>query len=168
MLSYRPADLEAEADRDFILEMHCLASFESDSPWARSVGLAHYRQKWHSTPQPQSFLETLQASRADGRTLVDIWEEADARVGYLWVTFLEIEGYGLTVAEVNELAVTSTAQRRGIGTKMLQRAEAHARERGADILRSDTGIENVPSQKLHEKVGFDAYHLQYEKRLTDL
>ncbi len=81
--------------------------------------------------------------------------------------FQEIEGYDLTVAAVNDIEVVAARQRQGIGTLMLQRAEALARERGAQLLRSETGSENVASQGLHAKLGFEVFRLQYEKRLND-
>ena len=58
--------------------------------------------------------------------------------------------------------------RRGIGTQMLEHAESTARQCGADLLRSDTGMSNVPTQRVFEKRGFEVYRLQYEKLLTDL
>lgn len=49
--------------------------------------------------------------------------------------------------------------------EMLAHAERVARERGAGLLRSEAGIENLASHGLHEKLGFDTYQLKYEKLL---
>ncbi len=165
MLSHRPADLTA--DRDFLLEMHCLGNYESDTPWARARPYVAYREEWLRTPQPQGFLDALRRSLAEARTIAEVWEEDGRPVGFLWVGLTEIEGYAVTVADVNDIEVAPQDQRRGIGTLMLQHAEALARERGAQLMRSETGIENEASQALHARLGFDVYRLQYEKALRE-
>ena len=43
--------------------------------------------------------------------------------------------------------------------------EALAREHGADLLRSDTGIENFLSDRLHTKAGLKPIRTEYEKTL---
>jgi GNAT superfamily N-acetyltransferase len=47
-----------------------------------------------------------------------------------------------------DIAVALDYQRKGIGIMMLRHIEELAKERGATLLRSDTGIENMASQKL--------------------
>jgi ribosomal protein S18 acetylase RimI-like enzyme len=162
MLSFRPIDLEA--DRDFILDMHCLGNYESETPWARATPYRAYREAWLTTPQPASFVKML-CDSIDRGAIAEIWEEAGKPAGFLWLSFNEIEGYGLTVAELNDIEVAPERQRVGIGTIMLQHAEDLARERGAKLLRSETGVENVPSQGVHEKAGFKVYGYRLEKRL---
>jgi ribosomal protein S18 acetylase RimI-like enzyme len=145
--------------------MHCLGNYESDQPWFRGESYPAYCAAWLKTSQPEGFLQMLRDSIKDTRTIAEVCEENNRRVGFLWVSFSEIEGYGLTVAEVNDIEVAPEAQRRGIGSAMIQRAEALAKERGADILRSETGNENAASNALHKKAGFEVFRLQYEKRL---
>jgi len=101
----------------------------------------------------------------DERTIAEIWEEDGRIVGYLWVTFSDIPDYDLTIAEVMDIAVADEYRRRGVGRVMLHHAEDIARKHGAALLRSDTGIENVASQKLHEKMGYNPYRIGYEKIL---
>jgi ribosomal protein S18 acetylase RimI-like enzyme len=86
-------------------------------------------------------------------------------VGFLWVTFAEIEGYELTVAEVMDIELIPAYQRQGHGSMILAHAETLAIERGAQVLRSETGVENVASQALHRKAGFEVHRLRYEKLL---
>ncbi len=163
--SQRPVDLST--DHDLLLEFRCEGNYESDSPWARRVSLQEYRRKWLSTPQPDEFLRSLAASLADPRTIAEIWEEGGDAVGFLWVVFGEFGGYDLTFAEVRDIEVIELRRRRGIGTQMLERAERVAREAGAAVLRSETGIENLASQALHEQAGFANYHIMYEKVLSE-
>lgn len=98
--------------------------------------------------------------------MAEILEENGFVVGYLWVTFTDIEGYDMTIAEIMDLIVVPKYQRQGIGTKMMRYIEGTARDRGAALLRSSTGIENVASRKLHEKSGFKPYQIHHEKVLS--
>ena len=61
------------------------------------------------------------------------------------MTFTGIEGYGTTVAEVRDVQAHPDFQRRGIGSRILEYAERAAKERGADLLRSEAGTGNIPS-----------------------
>jgi GNAT superfamily N-acetyltransferase len=164
-LTIRPVDLEA--DRDILLNFHCRGNYESASPWARRMEYEEYRKKWLSTSQPESFLQSLAKSLEDERTITEIWEDEDKAVAYVWIAFWDIPDYNITVAEVNDIAVANAYQRRGIATQMLAHAEQLARERGAHVFRSGTGIENLASQRLHAKQGFETYHVLYEKLLVD-
>ena len=40
-----------------------------------------------------------------------------------------------------------------------------ARERGATVLRSGTGIENMASRELHAKLGFQVSRVEFEKEI---
>ena len=165
MLSPRKIDIKA--DRNMLLELHCLINYASDSPWARAIPFEQYQEKWLNTSQPEVFLKDLAESMVDRRTIAEIWEDTGAVIGYLWVTFSEIGGYSITIAEVKDIIVTADYRRRSIGRKMLAYAEQLARDRGADIFRSETGIDNTASQKLHTSSGFETYRIQYEKLLTN-
>ncbi|MBA7635718.1 hypothetical protein ES703_43322 [subsurface metagenome] len=165
MLNHRKIDIKN--DRDMLLELHCIVNYESDSPWARTIPFEQYREKWLSTSQSEVFLNGLAKSLTDQRTIAEIWEDVATIIGYLWVDFSEIGDYGITVAEVKDIIVTDDYRRRGIGRKMLAHAEKLARDRGADICRSGTGIENLASQKLHTSSGFKPYYIQNEKLLAD-
>jgi len=165
MLSPRKIDIKA--DKDTLLELHCRINYESESPWARTVPFEQYREKWLSTSQTKTFLGDLAESMADERTITEIWEDDHVCVGYLWVTFSSVRDYNLTIAEVRDIAVVEEYQRRGIGRRMLEHAEQLARDRGAHLLRSETGTDNTASQGLHVNFAFKPYRIQYEKLLTN-
>tara|TARA_Y100000588_G_scaffold298409_1_gene319354 strand:- start:600 stop:815 length:216 start_codon:yes stop_codon:yes gene_type:complete len=67
---------------------------------------------------------------------------------------------------VNDIAVSKSHRRTGIATQILERVEHIVRERGADLWRSESGIENIASAGLHEKMGFKPYRIEYEKVLA--
>jgi ribosomal protein S18 acetylase RimI-like enzyme len=158
--------IDVDRDRGILLELHCRINYASDTPWARAQPYERYREKWLTTSQPESYLAHLAETLKDERTIAEMWEdEAGAVTGYLWVTFTDMADYEITVAEVMDIAVVPEYQQRGIGLEMLKHAEEVAHARGARLLRSDTGVENVASQRLHEKTGFKPYRIQYEKAL---
>jgi ribosomal protein S18 acetylase RimI-like enzyme len=161
MLRYRAVDVKR--DEKILLEFHCRINYESETPYARTVPYEQYRKKWLSTSQPREYLSHLAATMKDERTMAEILEDKGSVVGYLWVTFNDIHDYNLTIAEIMDIAVASSHQRRGIGLSMLRRIEEVARRKGATLIRSDTGVENTASQKLHEKFGFKPYRIHYEK-----
>ena len=152
-------------DKNLLLEFHCRINFESETPYLRKLSYEEYREKWMSTSQPESFLSDLARTMKEDRTIAEILDDGDAEVGYLWVTFTDVQDYGITIAGIMDIAVAPDHQRKGIGTMMLRHIEEIAKERGATLLRSDTGIENMASQKLHESFGFKPYRIHYEKVL---
>lgn len=101
----------------------------------------------------------------DDRTVAEMLVHGRNVAGYVWVTFEDVPDYGITIAEIMAIAVDSRYQRQGVGLKIMRHVETEAKERGATLLRSDTGIENVASQRLHEKAGFKPYRIHYEKIL---
>ena len=162
-----PRKLDIEADKDILLDFHCRINYESETPWARTVPFEQYREKWLNTSQTKTFLGDLAESMKDGRTIAEIWEDDQVIVGYLWVTFSEVRDYNLIIAEVRDIVVIEEHQRKGIGRRILEHAEQLARDRGAHVLRSETGIDNTASQGLHVKSAFKPYRIEYEKLLDE-
>jgi len=162
---FRFRKININEDRDFLLEFHCRINFESETPYARKLPYEEYREKWLNTSQPESFLSDLAKTMKENRTIAEILEIDSVKVGYLWVTFTDVQDYGITIAGIMDIVVARDYQRRGIGTAMLRHVEELAKGQRATLLRSDTGIENLASQKLHESFGFKPYRIHYEKVL---
>ena len=161
-----PRSINIQTDKDVLLEFHCRIDYESECAWGRSKPYEQYRKKWFSTSQPESYLKDLAESMKDERTIAEIWEDEDSVLAYLWVTFTNMPDYDISIAEINDIAVSPDFQRRGIALKLMAYIEQKARERGANLLRSGTGFENVASQGLHAKSGFQTYGIRYEKLLS--
>ena len=142
-MTFRPID--TKTDRDLLLELHCSGNYESETPWARTISYEEYRRKWLSTGQPDSFLSHLDQSTEDARTIAEIAEENGTVVGFVWVVFRDVKDYGVTIAEVNDIAVVQSHRQKGVGTTILEHVEDLARERGAHLWRSETGVENTAS-----------------------
>jgi GNAT superfamily N-acetyltransferase len=123
-----------------------------------------YRELWLSSPQPEEFLEMIDKTLNDPRTLAQ-FAVADGEVaGYFWVIFTDLPKF-VTLAEFADLTVRPTHQRQGIGTKIMAHVEKEARRRGASLIRSGWGVENNASQGLHEKCGFTPYVVLCEKEV---
>ena len=161
-----PRSINIENDRTFLLNLRCLGRFEEIPTWARRTSYVQYRAEWLKTDNPDEFLQELQDSMADPRTIAEVWEEDGRPVGYLWVVFSEPEGYGRPLADVRDIVVATEHQRRGIGGLMLQHAEEEAQVRGAFSLRSETSFNNAASQAMHGRQGFKVVSFQYEKVLS--
>ena len=162
-LSHRA--IRVEQDKEILLEFHCRINYESETPYARRVPYGAYRRKWLSTEQPGSYLAHLARTMSDPRTLAEIWEQDGTVVGHRWVVFRDVPDYGITIAEVMDLAVTPAFQRQGLGRRMLQHAEDVARKQGATLLRSEAGSDNAASQRLHASLEYRPYRIRYEKVL---
>jgi ribosomal protein S18 acetylase RimI-like enzyme len=165
MLSPRPIDIAS--DREFVMAMRSLATFENDYPGFLPYNLASYRARWQQTDMAQVFIDELTRSlQDDQRTIAEVWEEDGRPVAFLWVRFSNTDASGVVVAEIKDIAVLPTHQRIGIGTLLLQHAETLARERGAEIMRSETAVKNEASQVLYRKLGFSPDRVRLEKALS--
>ena len=165
MLTHRTVDVDR--DKDVLLELHCEANYATETPWARAMDYLTYRAKWLASGQSKSYLTGIARSLKDVRTIMEIWQDDGVDVGYIWVTFHDVEGYGLSFAEVDDISVLPEHQRRGVGNAMLDRVESLAAERGASWIRAETGIEVAASQGLHAKRGFYQFRVGYEKLLVE-
>jgi ribosomal protein S18 acetylase RimI-like enzyme len=164
MLTQRPVNLKA--DRDFLLDLACMSSYESLPAWYRTQSYRAYRERWFESTFPTVFMEDLAGSVKKERTVAEIWQEDGLNAGFLWLGF-EDSPYNKVISTLHNLSVAPNFQRRGIGRMMLQAAESKARERSAGILRVETSIENQPTQSLCQKAGFTVARLLYEKELDE-
>lgn len=155
-----------KADKELILDFHCEINYASETSWAREAPYEQYKDKWFSTSQPSQFFSHLLETQKDTRTIAEIIEDDNGKaIGYIWVIFHDVPDYHLTIAEIMDIFVIPEYRRTGLGTKLLNYIEDRARRSGANLLRSETGIENTASIELHRKHGFQTYRLLFEKPL---
>jgi ribosomal protein S18 acetylase RimI-like enzyme len=175
MLHYRPIDIRK--DKEIILELQCRINYECESPYFQDKSYEKYHKKWMSSGQTKVFLSHLRKSMKDKRTIAVMVEKnhtdyTDYKkrlhrevVGYMWVQFFDVIGYNLTYTEISELAVEPKYQRKGIASRMIKYIEDISRRKGIKYIRSGTGILNIPSQKLQDKLGYKPVWTRYEKKL---
>ena len=104
--------------------------------------------------------------KGDARTIAEIAEQNGTVLGFVWVAFRDVNDYDVTIAELNEIAVSESHRLKGIGTLILKHVEHLVRQRGAHLWRSEVGIENIALEELHLKMGFKPYRIEYEKVLA--
>ena len=162
-------DVRPEDERETILEFHCFNNYQSETPFSRSISYEEYRKNWLESPQPEEVIQLIEKDLTDSRNMVQFVLVDDRVVGFLWVRFEDCDmktfDTYITQALVYGIGVLPDYHKRGIGTKILSYIEKEARERGATLIRSEAGIENLASQKLHEKCGFYVYPISYEKQI---
>lgn len=94
--------------------------------------------------------------RADGRILVA--EQDSDVVGFVTVLarepFTELDDPPGTYAFITDLIVLSPHRRKGIGRRLLERAEAFARSAGASELRIGVLNKNAPARTLYSAADF--------------
>ena len=156
-----------ESDRDYVLERHCRVNYECDCPWKREMAYQAYRAEWFGLQgQINEFSDALLDSMKDSRTIAEVIENDDGeKVAYLWVPFFADEESGFSFADVQDIYVEEKFRAMGIASRLLEYAEAKARENGAKVIRSGTGCDNIKSVKLHEKQGYYQYRYEFEKLL---
>jgi ribosomal protein S18 acetylase RimI-like enzyme len=93
--------------------------------------------------------------------LAEIEGEAVGFASLRLIPYLSDDG---PYAEVTELYVADAHRRQGIGRALMERAEALARERGAEELILLTGQTNHAAQALYRALAFEDYALAMRKR----
>lgn len=148
MTTIRPAHA---ADREFVLSMaDRLVSF--DVPAFRTKdelaeGDRRALAEWFRDPKPD---EALFVAELDGRqagcaylvTLVDYFNERPH-------------------AHLSVLAVAADAESKGVGSALLDRSEAWARERHSDRLTLSALVTNSRARALYERRGFSGEYIRY-------
>lgn len=144
-LTIRPLSL---ADEAFLWEMLYLAIYvpEGVAPFPREIvrspEISRYAQDW---------------GRADDLGFVAVRQESGEPVGAAWIRLLkgENKGYGYADETTPELtiAVMPDYRGRGMGTKLLERLMAEAKNRYPAISLS-VSVDN-PALRLYERLGFE-------------
>jgi GNAT superfamily N-acetyltransferase len=166
MMEFNIRPIDPVKDRQTLLDFHCVTNYASGSPALRKVyNFDLFREIWLNSRGPEEYLSALANSMKDKRTIAEIWESGGSTVAYVWARFIDWPEYDTTAAEIDDIMVVPGFQRRGIAVQVIRYVEKLARERGATLLRSGTGIENVASQGLHTKSGFYTRRLEFEKEL---
>lgn len=114
-------------------DIQVLMSLEKDSPTA-----AHWRE--------EQYRAALQPGAVPERVSLVI--EAEAALGFLVARVLGEEW------EIENVAVAAGAQRRGLGSRLLQELLERARARGARAIFLEVRESNEAAQRLYTKSGF--------------
>ena len=141
----------------------------------------------HCFIELQAFERCLEPNRVNGhsiaarylRQLLDRCEETagatfvaedDGSVVGFVAVFVRMDSESLIEATtdyayISDLVVLPEYRGRGIGRALLQRAEAHAQEQGAAVLKVDVLVANTGALDLYRTVGFQDHELRLSKQL---
>jgi GNAT superfamily N-acetyltransferase len=148
MISVRPGQ---PSDRDFVVALaDRLVSF--DVPAFRTKdelaeGDRRALAAWFRSPEPE---EALFVAERDGQP-----------VGCAYLVTLVDYFNQRPHAHLSVLAVTADAEGQGVGSALLDRAEAWARERGSDRLTLSALVTNRRARALYERRGFSGECIRY-------
>jgi ribosomal protein S18 acetylase RimI-like enzyme len=96
-----------------------------------------------------------------------IAEEAGYPLGYILCRTVDRPENAFTYLMrfllVDQISVRPDAQRRGIGTALLKKAEDHARELGLGKLQLDSWDFNLEAHACFEKFGFEKFNYRFWK-----
>jgi len=135
------------------------------------VNLHHY----HGAPEV--FLSELDPERmasfwgdflTQGDAAIYVAEVDSAVVGFVVVTQGEERTaftQAIAFAKIISLGVTETLRGQGIGTLLLEQAEAWSRERGVDEIRLNVWAFNQPAVEMYQKHEFAIRSHQLAKRI---
>jgi ribosomal protein S18 acetylase RimI-like enzyme len=157
-LRYRPI---GDADVEYAAECHCRICHCTNNFRTERPDYPTFRAQFRDRGVWDESIGHMRKSLEDARTIFMIAEtEKGERVGYLWVVFSD--WFEQHMADINDIYVEEAYRLMGIGTQMLSYIEEEARHRGANLLVSGTGVDNVASQAMHKKYGFGPRRFEYQ------
>ena len=136
----------------------------------------------------QEFERLLEPDRVEGESIVEryfqeLLEAHQRRIGKIFVAEVEEEVVGfinvrlehesqeyisslVDYAYISDIVVLQAYRGRGIGTILLQQAEAFARHQGATVLKIQVLARNQQAADVYQHVGFRPYEIALLKHLV--
>lgn len=158
-VTIRPAVAE---DREFVLAMaDRLVSF--DVPAFRTKaeladGDRRALAEWFRRRQDDSLAE---ARSAEAEEALFVAERDGRQAGCAYLVTLVDYFNERPHAHLSVLAVAAEAEGQGVGSALLDRSEAWARERGSDRLTLSALVTNERARGLYERRGFSGEYIRY-------
>jgi GNAT superfamily N-acetyltransferase len=163
-LNFRKVDLRK--DKSLMLELECEIGYANESYLTQQYDYTEYRKRWFSEGRPRKVLEAFKNALKDKRTMCDWLETSDgSKAGFFLVTFVDVKGFALVSAFLEDIYVFKDFRRTGIASLILKNVESRAKDAGAAYLHLGTSVFNTASCRLHEKRGFSVYRYGFEKKL---
>ena len=139
-------------DLELLLPM--MRDMQEDDPWSET---------FHE-PTVRANLAELLANPVYG--VVYLVQEENALIGYLVICFDYSLEYGGKGAWIDELFVEASHRGKGIGTQLLDLAEAASREHNAKFLHLEVNHGN-PAIELYRRRGFADHHRYLMSKALD-
>ena len=129
----------------------------------------HYPQLF-KLPQQADFAVTFFAEMlANPSVTIYLAEENSQAVGYVLCRLVEqpenVFTYGNRFLLIDQISVRPTAQRQGVGTRLLEQAQLRAQELGLSKLQLNSWDFNQAAHACFEKFGFVKFNYRFWKNL---
>jgi len=117
-------------------------------------------------PLPPCYAEALAEIQANPRQALLVAEEAGAILGTLQITFVRnLIGQGLRCGIVEAVFVHPDHRGRGVGKRLMARAEEMARAAGCRTLELTSNKARAGAHAFYEGLGFHATHEGFKREL---
>lgn len=128
---------------------------QSDVPALCALLSSLFEQEVEFAPDPEAQRRGLEAILADHDVGLILVARRDGRViGMANLLFTVSTALGARVAILDDLVVDAAARGAGVGSALLERAIATAREQGCRRISLHTDASNVSAQRLYRRFGF--------------
>ncbi|WP_395377258.1 GNAT family N-acetyltransferase [Marinicella sp. W31] len=135
---------------------------------AVSILFDGYRQFYQQSSDLQACRDFLLQRFQQQDSAILVAEADDGLLGFtqLYPFFSSVRMQRIYI--LNDLFVSVSGRRRGVGEALMQQAEAFGRQQKAAYLVLQTGRDNHQAQKLYEKLGWikDSHTFYYEIELS--
>lgn len=135
--------------------MRIVPATRSDVPALCDLLGALFGQEVEFAPDPEAQRRGLEAILADPDVGLILVARREGRViGMANLLFTVSTALGARVAILDDLVVDPTERGAGVGSALLERAIASAREQGCRRISLHTDASNVSAQRLYRRFGF--------------
>jgi GNAT superfamily N-acetyltransferase len=115
------------------------------------------------------YIARLKRDIAEGGGRLLVAEGPGGVVGYAALTFAvaadDKAELPHSYAQVDDLAVCASARSKGVGSALLAACEAHARDKGVDVLRLAALARNAQARQFYLRNGLQEVYVTLEKDL---
>ena len=99
-----------------------------------------------------------------GRDDEDAGDEAAGIRGFImFILDHGLYAQDVTRGRIQNLYVEPVVRNQGLGTALLERAEADLRERGAEVITVEAMAANAGARRLYHRLGYEAHRIEFEK-----
>jgi GNAT superfamily N-acetyltransferase len=129
----------------------------------------HHRELQPANPRytvdEERWADIARTALEDPEVFVYVAEIGDRVVGFMKITYAQ-KPWGVS-CELETMVVDGPERGRGIGARLLEKAESDARDRGAKGMRVDVLIPNYEGRSFYEQAGYEMFAVRYGKRIGD-
>ncbi len=92
-------------------------------------------------------------------------EDEGKVIGFASFSIRDVVRYPKPIAELEELFVAITYQKKGVGHMLMEEVEKTAKERGCYRMYIESGYDHKPAHNFYEKIGYKNYGYHFVKTL---